>query len=108
MPPNQRACDAPAGVCEPPSTAGSTHTGASDRSVAKPTLVYVTDPICSGCWAFEPTWRRVRHHYEHVATVRTVYGGLLAGWDGFGDPATGIAAPADVAPHHGRRSSPPS
>src|SRR5215216_5428940 len=99
MPPSQHGCDASAGVCEPPSTAGSTHTGRSDGSAGTPTLVYVTDPLCSGCWAFEPAWRRLRYHYQDVVTVRIVYGGLLAGWEGFSDPAAGIAAPADVAAH---------
>jgi len=99
MPPSQHGCDASAGVCEPPSTAGSTHTGRSNGSAGTPTLVYVTDPLCSGCWAFEPAWRRLRYHYQDVVTVRIVYGGLLAGWEGFSDPAAGIAAPADVAAH---------
>src|SRR5215218_2692316 len=99
MPPSQHGCDASAGVCEPPSTARSTHTGRSNGSAGTPTLVYVTDPLCSGCWAFEPAWRRLRHHYQDVVTVRIVYGGLLAGWEGFSDPAAGIAAPADVAAH---------
>jgi protein-disulfide isomerase-like protein with CxxC motif len=67
--------------------------------VSKATLLYVTDPLCSGCWAFEPAWRRLRYHYDDILTVRTVYGGLLPGWEGFGDPGAGIAAPADVAPH---------
>ena len=77
MPPSQHGCDACAGVCEPPSTAGSTHTGRCNGSAGTPTLVYVTDPLCSGCWAFEPAWRRLRCHYQDVVTVRIVYGGLL-------------------------------
>jgi putative protein-disulfide isomerase len=68
-------------------------------SAAKATLLSVTDPICSGCWACEPAWRRLLYHYGGVLTVRTMYGGLLPGWEGFSDPGAGIAAPADVAPH---------
>ena len=98
MPPSRAACDAPAGVCELASTPESTLARPTDGSTDA-TLLYVTDPICSGCWAFEPTWRRLRHHYEDVVTVRTIYGGLLPGWAGFSDPGAGIAAPADVAPH---------
>src|SRR5215217_6476374 len=99
MRPSRQACDASAGVCFLPPGTGPTRADPSDGSAAKPTLVYVTDPICSGCWAFEPTWRRLRHHYDSVVTVRTIYGGLLAGWEGFSDPGAGIAKPADVGPH---------
>src|SRR5215217_4347778 len=99
MRPSRQACDASAGVCFLPPGTGPTRADPSDGSAAKPTLVYVTDPICSGCWAFEPTWRRLRHNYDSVVTVRTIYGGLLAGWEGFSDPGAGIAKPADVGPH---------
>jgi putative protein-disulfide isomerase len=64
-----------------------------------PTLLYITDPLCSGCWAFEPAWRRLRYHYDDVLRIRTVYGGLLPSWEGFTDPGASIAAPGDVAPH---------
>jgi len=99
MPPSQQACDPSAGACELASTPESTLARPTDGSAVKATLLYVTDPICSGCWAFEPTWRRLRHHYDDVVTVRTVYGGLLPGWEGFSAPGAGITAPADVAPH---------
>jgi putative protein-disulfide isomerase len=65
----------------------------------KTTLLYVTDPLCSGCWAFEPVWRKLRFHYDDVVDVRMMYGGLLPAWDGFTDRGASIAAPADVGPH---------
>jgi putative protein-disulfide isomerase len=61
-------------------------------------LVYVTDPLCSGCWALEPAWRRLVGRYPN-ASIAYVYGGLLPSWDGFSDRAAGITSPADVAPH---------
>jgi putative protein-disulfide isomerase len=87
---DEQACSA--GACELPPRNPA-------RATATPTLLYVTDPLCSGCWAFEPAWRKLRHRYADVVSVRTIYGGLLPGWDGFSDPGAGIAAPADVAPH---------
>lgn len=61
---------------------------------------YVTDPICSHCWAIEPTLRRFVEQYGHYFNVHTVMGGLLEKWhDGPIDPANGIYKPADVAPH---------
>lgn len=63
-------------------------------------LYYVTDPICSHCWAIEPTLRRFIEQYGHYFNVNTVMGGLLEKWhDGPIDPANGIFKPADVAPH---------
>lgn len=92
------ACEPAGGACVLPA-GESTRAVTSQASAAKATLLYVTDPICSGCWAFEPAWRRLLYHYDDVLTVRTMYGGLLPGWEGFSDPGAGIAAPADVAPH---------
>ena len=91
-------CDVSGGHCQLPEAA-SRRTTAPAGSVSKATLLYVTDPLCSGCWTFEPALRRLRHHYGAVLTIRTVYGGLLPGWEGFTDPGAGIAAPSDVAPH---------
>jgi putative protein-disulfide isomerase len=73
--------------------------GAAGQSAAKAELLYVTDPLCSGCWALEPAWRRSLYRYGDQLSVRYVYGGLLPGWDGFSDRNKGIAAAADVAPH---------
>jgi putative protein-disulfide isomerase len=73
--------------------------GAVGRSAAKAELLYVTDPLCSGCWALEPAWRRLLYRYGDQLSVSYVYGGLLPGWDGFSDRNNAIAAASDVAPH---------
>ncbi|MCU6711395.1 DsbA family protein [Paenibacillus sp. J5C_2022] len=65
----------------------------------KATLYYVTDPICSHCWALEPVLRRLQLQYGHYFEFHTVMGGLLESWDGFGDAKNGISKPADVAGH---------
>jgi predicted DsbA family dithiol-disulfide isomerase len=63
-------------------------------------LYYVTDPMCSHCWAIEPTLRKFISTYEDYLQVHTVMGGLLEKWhDGPIDPANGIYEPKDVAPH---------
>lgn len=63
-------------------------------------LYYVTDPICSHCWAIEPVLRRFVEQYGDYFTFHTVMGGLLEKWhDGPIDPANGIYKPADVAGH---------
>lgn len=63
-------------------------------------LYYVTDPICSHCWAIEPVLRRFTRQYGDYFIVHTVMGGLLEKWhDGPIDPANGIFKPADVAGH---------
>ncbi len=63
-------------------------------------LYYVTDPICSHCWAIEPVLRRFVEQYGHYFNFHTVMGGLLEKWhDGPIDPANGIYKPADVAGH---------
>ncbi|MGO4344503.1 DsbA family protein [Paenibacillus sp. MCAF9] len=63
-------------------------------------LYYVTDPICSHCWALEPVLRRFVEQYGNFFNFHTVMGGLLEKWhDGPIDPANGIHKPADVAPH---------
>ena len=63
-------------------------------------LYYVTDPICSHCWAIEPILRRFVEQYGDYFNFHTVMGGLLEKWhDGPIDPANGIYKPADVAGH---------
>lgn len=65
-------------------------------------VVCVTDPLCSGCWALEPAWRRLLYRFGDAVSVTHVYGGLLPSWEGFRDRSAGIATPADVAPHWDR------
>lgn len=96
---NNLICDIETGVC-----------GVSDDNemelidFSKPSkkidFYYVTDPICSHCWALEPALRRFIKQYGHYLNFITVMGGLLEKWHGGPvDPANGIYGPADVAGH---------
>jgi len=40
------------------------------------TLYYVLDPMCSWCYAFAPTWKRVLEGLDENLHVRYVHGGL--------------------------------
>ncbi len=62
-------------------------------------LYYVTDPICSHCWALEPVLGRFKATYGHYFKFQTIMGGLLESWEGFADVANGIGSPSDVAGH---------
>lgn len=62
-------------------------------------LYYVTDPICSHCWALEPVLRRYVEQYGHYVNFHTIMGGLLEKWAGFADVSNGISSPSDVAGH---------
>lgn len=95
-------CDAETGACELPLEPTDEAHGSLEAGAVR--VVCVTDPLCSGCWALEPAWRRLLHHYGDVLAVTYVYGGLLPSWDGFRDRGAGIASPADVAPHWNRVS----
>ncbi|WEK54135.1 MAG: DsbA family protein [Candidatus Cohnella colombiensis] len=97
---NNMICDLETGVC---GVAGEEEMEVIDfnqppKKVAN--LYYVTDPICSHCWAIEPILRRFVEQYGHYFNFHTVMGGLLEKWhDGPIDPANGIYKPADVAGH---------
>src|SRR5690625_304665 len=96
---NNLICDAETGVCGP---AGDEGLEVINFNQPKKTidLYYVTDPICSHCWALEPTLRRFKEQYGHYFNFHTVMGGLLEKWHGGPvDPANGINGPADVAGH---------
>jgi putative protein-disulfide isomerase len=41
-----------------------------------PILYYVHDPMCSWCWAFRPTWQKIRAALPADLTVQYVLGGL--------------------------------
>ena len=73
-----------------------------DLSAPKKTveLYYVTDPICSHCWALEPVLRKFVDQYGHYFNMHTLMGGLLEKW-GMAPLilANGISGPADVAGH---------
>ncbi|WP_339252466.1 DsbA family protein [Sporosarcina sp. FSL W8-0480] len=92
-------CDLETGVC---GVAGEDKMEVIDFNQPEKTirLYYVTDPICSHCWAIEPVFRRFVEQYGNYFNVHTVMGGLLEKWhDGPIDPANGIYKPADVAGH---------
>ncbi|MFC2949148.1 DsbA family protein [Virgibacillus sediminis] len=91
-------CDPETGVC---GVSEGNEMEMIDLNPKKKTDVYyVTDPICSHCWALEPTLRRFKEQYGHSFNFQTVMGGLLEKWgDGPVDPANGIHGPADVAGH---------
>lgn len=96
---NNLICDLETGVC---GVAGEEEVEMIDFNQPQKsiTLYYVTDPICSHCWAIEPVLRRFIEQYGHYFNVHTVMGGLLEKWhDGPIDPANGIYKPADVAGH---------
>ncbi|MFD7704726.1 DsbA family protein [Streptomyces caelestis] len=82
------ACDLSTGLC-----------GADASAPRRVAVTYVTDPICSACWAMEPAWRSVTYTYGDLLDVRHVYGGLLPSWEGFADVGNGIHGYGDVAGH---------
>lgn len=94
----QMICDVSTGVC---GEAGESNFQMFEwnQPPKKLKLYYVTDPICSHCWALEPVLRRFEVQYGHLFTIHTVVGGLLKNWDGFADVKNGIGSPADVAGH---------
>lgn len=95
---NNMVCDMKTGVC---GEVG--HEGLEildfNEPVEKVDLYYVTDPICSHCWALEPVLRKFEEEYGQYFNLHTVMGGLLKNWDGFADAKNGIGSPADVAGH---------
>lgn len=94
-------CDLETGICGP----GGEDTGVMefiDLSAPKKSveLYYVTDPICSHCWALEPVLRKFVDQYGQYFNMHTLMGGLLEKWgDDPVDPANGISGPSDVAGH---------
>jgi len=95
---NPMACDLETGICGVP---GNDDMEVIDLNHSNKNidLYYVTDPICSHCWALEPTLRRFVSQYGHYFNFHTVMGGLLEKWEDFGDAANGISKPSDVAEH---------
>lgn len=96
---NNMICDIETGVCGEVDDSGFEILDFSTPQ-KKVDLYYVTDPICSHCWALEPVFRRFIETYGHHVNLHKVMGGLLEKWhDGPIDPANGIFKPADVAGH---------
>lgn len=96
---NNMICDVETGVCGVASDDDMEMIDLN-QPTKKIDLYYVTDPICSHCWALEPTLRRFMKQYGQYFNFKTVMGGLLEKWHGGPvDPANGIHGPADVAGH---------
>ncbi|WP_217587174.1 DsbA family protein [Lentibacillus saliphilus] len=96
---HQMICDMETGVC---GVAEDEDLDVIDLSqkAKKVDLYYVTDPICSHCWALEPVFRQFKIQYGHYFNVQIVMGGLLEKWsDDPIDPSNGIQKPEDVAGH---------
>lgn len=92
-------CDLETGICGDASEEGIQLIDFNQREKTVD-VYYVTDPICSHCWALEPVLRRIKEQYSPYFNFHVVMGGLLEKWgDGPVDPANGIFKPADVAPH---------
>lgn len=93
-------CDLETGICGP----GGDDTASMEFIDLSPKkkmidLYYVTDPICSHCWALEPVLRKFVDQYGQYFNMQTLMGGLLEKWDGFTDAGNGISSPSDVAGH---------
>lgn len=73
----------------------------NDKMIPKVEVFYATDPLCSFCWAFEPTLRKFHYQYgKHINTYTVVMGGMIEDWETFGgDGANGITDAVDVAKH---------
>ncbi len=95
---NKMICDVETGICGDASDVAMEMIDLNQPE-KKVTLYYITDPICSHCWALEPVLRRFEKQYGQYFNVQTVMGGLLETWEGFADVANGISGPADVAAH---------
>ncbi|KXH78352.1 DsbA family protein [Sporosarcina sp. HYO08] len=97
---NPMMCDLQTGICGP---AGEDTSPMEFIDLTAPKkkieLYYVTDPICSHCWALEPVLRKFVSQYGQYFNMHTLMGGLLEKWDGFADVSNGISSPADVAGH---------
>jgi predicted DsbA family dithiol-disulfide isomerase len=91
------SCELESGECVPESQLKD---GTLDLKTAdRVEVLLFTDPICSHCWAMEPSWRKFLFHYGNELRWRLIYGGLLPGWEGFADEGSGIRKPVDVYPH---------
>ena len=92
-------CDMYSGVCKPSEENEVENINLNNQS-PNLTLYYITDPMCSHCWAFEPILNKLLVQYGHLFNFQMIMGGLLEAWgDGPIDPANGIYKPADVTPH---------
>lgn len=67
-------CDLETGIC---GVADEDELGMIDFNQPKKSIevYYVTDPICSHCWALEPVLRRFIEQYGHYFNFHTIMGG---------------------------------
>jgi putative protein-disulfide isomerase len=99
---NKLVCDLETGICGEvgeETTTGGFELIDLNKPQKKIDLYYVTDPICSHCWALEPVLQKFTEEYSQYLNIHTVVGGMLKSWDGFADVSNGIGGPADVASH---------
>ena len=72
---NNMVCDLETGVCgDPGEDAMETIDLNQPQEVIN--LYYVTDPICSHCWALEPVLRKFEEQYGQYVKFHTVMGGI--------------------------------
>ncbi|WP_211296430.1 DsbA family protein [Paenibacillus donghaensis] len=91
------SCDLETGLCSP-----QEDNGAEEIWIQEPpkvSVIYYTDPICSACWALEPSIRKLQEEYGSQFKLEYRMGGLLPGWQAFSDAGNGISKPSDVAGH---------
>ncbi|WP_306790281.1 DsbA family protein [Staphylococcus sp. GDX8P47P] len=72
-------CDIYSGICTS-SDDNTIETIDFNFDTPKLTLYYVTDPMCSHCWAFEPILNKLLVQYGHLFNFQMVMGGLLEAW----------------------------
>src|SRR5699024_7579108 len=95
---NNMVCDIYSGVCKPNE---ESEIEAINLNIDSPnlTLYYITDPMCSHCWAFEPILNKLLVQYGQLFNFQMIMGGLLEAWgDGPIDLANDINKPAAVTP----------
>jgi predicted DsbA family dithiol-disulfide isomerase len=88
-------CDPQLGICGVPTPNYPTHIMDYDTT-SLVTIRYFTDPICSSCWAIEPTLRKLKLVYGDQLYIDYRMGGLLPDWS---YKSNGIEQPSDVAQH---------
>lgn len=73
----------------------------NDRVIPQLDMFYATDPLCSFCWAYEPSLRKFLYQYaKYLSSYMLVMGGMIEKWEEFGeDKANGITDAIDVAKH---------
>lgn len=99
---NGLICDLTTGLCSININLGAQDLKIEFNSVKDIQIIYFTDPICSACWAIEPSLRKLELEYSDHFSIDYKMGGLLRDWNYSGG---GINKPADVANHWDEVSS---